>query len=177
MKKLFSIILIFGLSFSNFAYGEITIRCKIEHNSRDKVKWYHLIKEKIYYNFDDERLKRISSNTVDWNEIDWSRSYKKTIRVDGEYAYVTHELKGIYVSKLRFPTITTYELFMWEDYDGGYFFTNTYVLNYDAYEDWVKLNDPSFENFISWKENWDSKNDWQNKVKNTLYANGECKEF
>ena len=176
MKKLLGIVVL-GLLISNFAYGEITIRCKIDYNSKDKVKWYHIFKEKIFYNFDENRLKRISTNNVDWNEIDWFRSYKQSSREDGEYVFLTHELKGIFVSKLRFPTITTYELFMWEDYDGGYFFTEMYELNSDAYEDWLKRNDPSYEKFISWKENWDSKKDWQNKVKTILYAGGECKEI
>ena len=176
MKKLLGIVVL-GLIFSNFAYGEITIRCKIEYNSKDKVKWYHLFKDKIFYNFDGDRLKRISTNNVDWNEINGFSSYKQTSRVDGEYISLTHELKGIFVSKLIFPTITTYELFMWEDYDGGYFLKNIYELKDEAYEDWLKRNNSSFESFITWKENWDSRNDWQYKVKNILYAMGECKKI
>ncbi len=66
---------------------------------------------------------------------------------------------------------------MWEDYDGGYFLKNIYELKDEAYEDWLKRNNSSFESFITWKENWDSRNDWQYKVKNILYAMGECKKI
>ena len=66
---------------------------------------------------------------------------------------------------------------MWEDYDGGYFLKSIYELKDEAYEDWLKRNDSSFEKFITWKENWDSRNDWQYKVKRILYANGECKKI
>ena len=207
MKKLLGIVVL-GLFFSVNAYSNnINFKCSIDYQSRgyslkNEVKWYNLFKEKFYYNFENNRLKKVGENKNNLRLIDWSTNFRDDPE-DNDWTYV----EGIFATKNL--QIISYQIRYSKSYpDIASHFSNMYDLKIDAFDDWKKNNDSSYEYFESWLKNYPKKKEKYMRLKadnyiasfltgemrkkeieslisrtnfspiqNKLYANGECSTY
>ncbi|MDA7480359.1 hypothetical protein N9A29_03165 [Candidatus Pelagibacter ubique] len=208
MKKLLSIIVL-GLFLSGNAYSNnINFKCSIDYQSRgyslkNEIKWYNLFKEKFYYNFENNRLKKVGENKNDLRLIDWSTNFRDDLE-DNDWTYI----EGIFSTKNL--QIISYQIRYSKLFpDIANHFSYMYDLKADAFEDWKKNNDSSYKFFVSWLENYPkkkeknmrlnadkytpsfmtgemkkkhiesliSRKDFSPTHNNNLYTNGECSPY
>ena len=163
------------ISYVDQKHPNIIVKCKIESNSKEKVKWYHFNKEKIYFKFENERLVSVSVDNVEWNEINWITTFRQ--KIDKDNNWVTNIFEGMYISRLKDPMVTTYQLHLWDNYEGGVFFSTMYEVNQKALMDWVKNKNKTYKFFNDWQKRWNKKNTWQDKTRIYLYVSGECEKI
>tara|TARA_Y100000389_G_C17300494_1_gene432697 strand:+ start:275 stop:898 length:624 start_codon:yes stop_codon:yes gene_type:complete len=207
MKKLLGIVVL-GFFFSVNAYSNnINFKCSIDYQSRgyslkNEVKWYNLFKEKFYYNFENNRLKKVGENKNNLRLIDWSTNFRDDPE-DNDWTYV----EGIFATKNL--QIISYQIRYSKSYpDIASHFSNMYDLKIDAFDDWKKNNDSSYEYFESWLKNYPKKKEKYMRlnvdnyiasfltgemrkkeieslisrtnfspIQNKLYTNGECSPY
>ena len=156
MKKLLGIVVL-SLFFCMNAYSNnINFKCSIDYQSRgyslkNEVKWYNLFKEKFYYNFENNRLNKVGENKNNLRLIDWSTNFRDDPE-DNDWTYV----EGIFATKNL--QIISYQIRYSKSYpDIASHFSNMYDLKIDAFDDWKKNNDSSYEYFESWLKNYPKK--------------------
>ena len=207
MKKLLGIVVL-SLFFCMNAYSNnINFKCSIDYQRRgyslkNEIKWYNLFKEKFYYNFENNRLKKVGENKNNLRLIDWSTNFRDDPE-DNDWTYV----EGIFATKNL--QIISYQIRYSKSYpDIANHFSHMYDLKADAFDDWKKNNDSSYEFFETWLENYPKKKEKNMRlnadkytpsfmtgemkkkhieslikrenfspIQNRLYAKGECSPY
>ena len=154
MKKFFIYLLTFFF-LANISYARtINFKCSVDEEYKgltNQVKWYHLIKEKVYFIFENSRLKKIGSKKNDLRTIDWFASFEEAKDSDDFI-----NIFGIFATN-NFQIISYNIRYAKEYPDIASHFSNLYNLKPEAFEDWKQNNNPSYTTFENWINNYPNK--------------------